>query len=909
MDEISDADWSEIDALLDEALDRPPDEWDAFLDRKCGDRPALREELESLLAAEQEAPSFLEQEAMNFAAPAYEPEEGESLADDPLAAPSHHVGPYRLEEEIGRGGMSRVFRAVRTDGGFDQTVAVKLLRMGLDTEAARRRFRLEQQVLAKLQHPHIAALLDGGLTADDVPYLVMEYVRGQPITTYCDDNVLPIPERIALLCDVGQALQHAHRNLVVHRDLKPSNVMVTPEGTVKLLDFGIAKLLDGAEASITLPETRTGVRPMTPAYAAPEQVRGGAVSTATDVYQMGVLAYEVLTGHRPFDCSDRRDVERAILDTQPDRPSTVVGQACPEAEAEDTDRPATPEAISKARGTTPRQLRHLLEGDLNTIVRTAMRKDEERRYASVEALVGDFERYCEGKPIEARAASLDYRAQKFVQRNRLLVSIVAAFAGLVFTFGLLLFQQRERAEQEAQKAEIVSSYLVDLFGAGTPAGTPDTVTARTLVRRGLNRVERLQDRPVVQAEMLDALGQAARGIGEWEQADSLLQRSLTLRRRHLEPPHPDLVASLLHAASTEWSERRYWKARPLYEDALEMSRYLGQGEHRANILEGLARTMSQQGAPDSAEVLMRRSIERRRRTHGDHYHELPLDQMHLARIVQRQGKHGEAEALYRAGLRQMEEATGYTPTERVEAYNNFGNLLRNKGENAAAATYYRKALTLASRTMGEDHPWTRRARDNLYTTLIRRGRYEDALSLARTNLEVAARQYTSPHPAVTDAYQHVGHLLDNMGRSAEAAPILRRTVRMRTKVRGDDHIQTHNSRVRYALCLVERGRLRPAEQLLRQAETALQRAPSDSTTVDVTRMEAILLVGKGTLYAKQQDWRAAQAYLRRGYRLRRQQVGIRAPLSQRALRSLAEVYQKAEAPRRAAAYRDSLMNW
>ena len=410
-----------------------------------------------------------------------------------------------------------------------------------------------------------------------------------------------------------------------------------------------------------------------------------------------------------------------------------------------------------------------------------------------------------------------------------------------------------------------------------------------------------------QAEMLDALGQAARGIGEWDQADSLLQRSLTLRRRHLEPPHPDLVASLFHVASTEWSERRYWKARPLYEDALEMSRYLGRAEHRADILEGLARTMSQQGLPDSAEVLMRRSIERRRRTRGDHYHELPLDQMHLARIVQRQGKHDEAEALYRAGLRQMQEATGYTPTERVEAYNNFGNLLRKKGENAAAATYYRKALTLASRTVGEEHPWTRRTRDNLYTTLIRRGRYEDALSLARTNLEIAVRQYSSPHSTVANAYQHVGHLLDNMGRSGEAAPILRRTVQMQAKVRGDDHIQTHNSQVRYALCLIDRGRLDEAERLLRQAEGALRRTPADSTTVDMTRMEAILFVGKGTLYAERQDWRSARACLRRGYRLRRQQVGIRAPLSQRALRALAEVYQKTEDPRRAAAYRDSLM--
>jgi len=912
MDEITDTDWAELDALLDEALDLPPEEWTAFLDRTCEDRPALRAELESLLVAEAEAPSFLEQEAMTFAAPAYEPEEGESIADDPLAAPSHRVGPYRLEEEIGRGGMSRVFRAERTDGGFEQTVAVKLLRMGLDTEAARRRFRLEQQVLAKLQHPHIAALLDGGLTTDDVPYFVMEYVPGQPITAYCDENALPVPKRLSLLCDVGRALQHAHRNLVVHRDLKPSNVLVTAEGTVKLLDFGIAKLLDETDAAITVPKTRTGVRPMTPAYAAPEQVRGGSVSTATDVYQMGVLAYEVLTGHRPFECSSRRDVERAILDTHPDRPSTVVGQTCPEAETEEdqeTCRPATPEAISEARGTTPRQLRHLLEGDLNTIVQTAMRKEEHRRYASVEALAGDLERYREGQPIEARSASVSYRIRKFVQRHRLGVSIAAAVVGLIITFGILLFQQRERAEQEAQKAELVSSYLVDLFHAGTPSGTPDTVTARTLVRRGLRRVERLRDRPVLQAEMLDALGQASRGIGEWEQADSLLQRSLALRRKHLESPHPDLVASLLHVADTKWSARRFWEARPLYEEALAMNRYLGKEQPQAAILEGLARTMARQGAPDSAEALLRRAIDRRQRTRGDRYDELSLDQMYLARIVQQQGKHDEAEALYRAGLRQMQRGDGYTPTERVEAYNNFGDLLSNKRENAAAATYYRKALTLATRTLGQEHPRARRARDNLYRTLLQRGRYEDALSLARTNLEIAATRYEPPHPSITNAYQQVGHLLDNMGRSAEAEPILRRTAQMRTAERGLDHIQTHNSKIRYALCLVERGRVDTAATMLREATVALERTPSDSTTVDVARMKAILYVGKGQLHAQRQEWDKAAVFLNRGYRLRRQQVGLRAPLSQRALRALAEVSVQSGRPERAAAYRDSLMVW
>lgn len=902
-------DWNELDRLFDEALDRPPEEREAFLDEACDGRPALRRELASLLDAEAASEGFLEEEAVSFAAPAYDPEEGGSLADDPLAAPAHRVGPYELKEEIGRGGMSRVFRAVRADGGFDQTVAVKLLRIGLDTAAARRRFRLEQQVLAKLQHPHIAALLDGGVTEDDVPYLVMEYVDGQPLTTYCDENGLSIPKRLDLLENVGQALQHAHRNLVVHRDLKPTNVLVTKEGTVKLLDFGIAKLLDEAESSITLPQTRTGVRPMTPAYAAPEQIREEAVSTATDVYQFGVLTYEVLTGHRPFEGAAGRGVEQAILETDPRPPSTVVSKPRSDAESESCTGPVTPTAISAARDTTPRQLCHRLEGDLNTIVTTALRKEPGRRYASIEAMLGDLDRYREGQPIEARSASLKYRAQKFVQRHRWGVGITMAFLGLIVAFGALLVQQRERAEQEAQKAEIVSSYLVDLFSTGRPYSPADTVTARTLVRRGLNRVARLEDRPVVQAEMLDALGQASRGIGEWEQADSLLQRALTLRRRHLNPPHPDLVASMLHVADTRRIGQRLWEARPLYEEALSMNRQLHphNQRHRTAILEGLAKTMSQQGAPDSAEALMRGAIDLRRRQHGGSYHGQSLDQMNLARIVQRQGKHGEAEALYRAGLRTMQTGTGYTSPERVAAYKNFGDLLSKKGEHAAAATYYRRAIQLTVNEMGKGHPRARRARDKLYEILIERGRYDDALRVARVNLEILRQRYAPSHPAVPTAYQRVGHLMDNIGRSAEAEPLLERAVRLQRQAHSPEHIWVHNTQVRYALCLVERGRYATADRLLQNGELALGSTPADSTTVDLQRMKATLLVGRGRLAAERQEWGWAETYLERGYRIRRQHVDIRAPLNQRALRALARVHDKLGKRERAAAYRDSLI--
>jgi serine/threonine-protein kinase len=903
MDDFSRTSWQEVDDLLDAALDRPPEERTAFLDEACEGRPELRAKVASLLEAEEQAGALFDEEAVDFAGPAYDPDDNDGLTADPLARPDRRIGGYQLGDEIGRGGMSRVFRAERTDDAFEQTVAVKLLRIGLDTPAARRRFRVEQQVLATLRHPHIARLLDGGVTDDDVPYLVMEYVDGVPITTYCDNNTLSVEERVALLQDVGEALRHAHHNLVVHRDLKPSNVLVTPEGTVKLLDFSIAKLLDESETPVTVPATRTGVRPMTPAYAAPEQVRGASVSTATDVYQLGVLAYEILTGHRPFEGDERGDVEQAILETDPARLSTVITQ-----ESEESDDETGPDAISTARDTSVRQLRHTLEGDLDTIVRAALRKEPERRYASVRDLMDDLDRYQSGQPVEARSATIGYRTKKFMQRNRWGVVVAAVFLATVVGFGTMLVQQRNRAQREAQKAEIVSDYLVDLFGAGAPAQTTDTLLARDLVRRGLSRVDRLRDRPLVQAEMLDALGQAARGLGNWSQADSLLSRALALRRRHLEPPHPALVASLVHVARAKWTGQRVWEARPLYEKALAMSRDLGRSGHRASSLEGLAQTLAVQGDPDSAEVLMRRAIEERRQSQpGTGYHELPLDQMELARIVQRQGRAARAEELYRAGLQRMREASGFTPVERARAYHAFGTLLRAKEEYGAAQAYYQKTLTVASENLGRNHPWARRARSNLYRLEIRLGEYQSALALARAGLAVAKQQYETPYYPITEGYQRVGHLLDNIGRSAEARPLLRKATALRREARGPDHLWTHSTRVRWALCLAETGRLDQAERMLRETGRALQQTQSDSTVVDVRRMRAVQAVAEGRLYGRRGEWRRAIQRLQRGYRLRRRQIGLRAPLTQRALRHLAAAHEAVDQTDRARAYRDSLM--
>ena len=373
------------------------------------------------------------------------------------------LGPYRIVSAIGQGGMGTVYLAERADGAFEQRVAIKVVRGLLDQDRVRR-FRAERQILASLQHPNIARLVDGGTTDDGWPYLVMEYVEGTAIDTYAREHELSVVERLDLFLVVCEAVGHAHRHLIVHRDIKPSNIIVTPDGTPKLLDFGIAKLLDSEDPEMSA-RTMTGMRLLTPDYASPEQVRGDAVTTATDVYALGVLLFELLTGKRPhtFRTLTAQEIERVVCDTDAPRPSTISPG---------------------------------LAEDLDIIVGTALNKDVEHRYLSVETLVEDLRRYLEGLPIHARRATWWYRARRFASRHRWEVAVASLFVLMLIGFSVLVTiqaarvaRERDVAQQERDAAEQVSSFLVGLFEVSDPSQSArqhghGTRTARSRRRAG-----------------------------------------------------------------------------------------------------------------------------------------------------------------------------------------------------------------------------------------------------------------------------------------------------------------------------------------------------------------------------------------------------------------------------------------
>lgn len=457
--------WQQIDKIFAAALEIPPGARAALLDERCADDAELRREVEKLLRSADEAEGVIGESVTYFAEPVMADLRDHLDRQDLEQLPGGGlIGPYRVLELIGRGGMGAVYLAERADDQFEKQVALKLVKRGMDTDEVLHRFRYERQILAALEHPNIGRLYDGGAAEDGRPYLVMEYIAGEPVTTYCDERRLSVDARLRIFETICTAVQFAHRNLVIHRDLKPSNILVTADGTVKLLDFGIAKLLDPSRPDLA-PQTRTEMRLLTPEYASPEQLDGGKVTTASDVYCLGVILFELLTGRRPSERRGRRTEDRFGLDTGRGRPSSSVvrplrldeaGASIPAAE------------IAALRGTTPERLRTRLRGDLDTITLKALAEEPERRYQSAEQLLADVQRYRRGLPVLARGESIGYRASKFVRRHRMVVSLstaitvlVAGFVGTTFRQNQLLRQARFVAEARQGQAEDLIGFMFD----------------------------------------------------------------------------------------------------------------------------------------------------------------------------------------------------------------------------------------------------------------------------------------------------------------------------------------------------------------------------------------------------------------------------------------------------------------
>ncbi|GJG85300.1 hypothetical protein tb265_04810 [Gemmatimonadetes bacterium T265] len=757
--------WRRARAAFDAAVERAPTARAAVLDAACAGDAALRAMVEDLLVADADASVRLGPPLAAFA-PAPD------VAADVPAVAGRRVGPYRLVRELGRGGMGTVYLAEREDVG--RRVALKLVRGGLAAPERVGRFLVERRVLARLDHPHVARLLDAGVVDDGgvdagTPWFAMEYVDGWPLDRYCDARRLGVAARLALVEQACEAVAYAHRNLVVHRDLKPSNLLVTADGDVKLLDFGIAKLLaddaEGAGAATGgtgVGLTEAGVRLLTPEYAAPEQARGEPVTTATDVYALGVVLYELLAGRRPHELPSRvprggagygRSLGAAAgpdADWHPTRPSAAAARARAGHSAA---------AVAAARGTTPDRLRRQLAGDLDTIVLKALDPDPERRYASAAELLDDLRRHRTGFPVRARPDSPAYRARAFVRRNGWGVAAATGlFALLAGTATVTSVQQARtrqalaRATAEAAKARQVTRFVTALIRDADPyrtgAAGPAAAGVGSDERLGLGaeRLEReLARQPAVRAELLHTLGAVALSLGRYDQADTLLRRALATRRQLVGArAGPDAeLAGVLHD--------------------------LGVSRRLRSDLRG-------------ADTLLGRALAIRAALPGDHDADLDATRYELATVYRIQARFAEAGRL----LRQVIASRRRTPGPALaDALEQFGLVRYDVGDYAADEALARETIAIRERWLGPEHPAVAVAYQRLGTVLNEVGRVREAERAVRWALAIQRRRLPAGHPDVLYTESELSWVLLAKREYAEAERVQRRVLDTRRRLNGE----------------------------------------------------------------------------------------------------------------------------
>ncbi len=818
--------WREVEAVLDATLDSDPSSWPSILDQRCAHDPALRREVEALLDRYHSARQFLDAPPVHAATALVGARQTEREAGT-------RVGPYRIVWQIGQGGMARVYLAERDDGQFRQRVALKLLRAELDSDIDQGRFRAERQILASLGHPNIARRLDGGMTADGLPYLVMEQIDGAPIHRYCDTHELPLRRRLELFMTVCDATQYAHRNLVVHRDLKPANIFVTGDGQVKLLDFGLAKLLEpgGTQAATTQ-------HWMTPEYAAPEQVRGEPVTTLTDVYQLGVVLYELLTGALPFGRRERGayEVTQAILGREAPRPSTAGASGV------------------------------ALRGNLDAIVLKALRKEPEQRYASAQALRDDIERHLAGLPVRARHGSTVYQLSTFVRRHRWSVAagalLVVLLTGYAVTLTLNARRMRAtlaRVEQERTKAEGAARFLAGLFSPRVPGlGPRDTLTAAQLLARGESQVDELRGQPLAQAQLLSVLGTIYQNLREFDRAEALLEQALALRRDALGGDHLDIAESLYLLGEALRGRGSYAPARARLEEALAMRRRLLGNEHP--LVELTVERLSLIFTPlDHQIATARDALALARRVEGVEHARVAESLMRLGVLLRTKGLLDEAQTALEEAVA-MSRRLGDTDEGGMPRHTGqLAILLMRQGNFAAAEELHRSYLANMERGHGPDHPELVAGLHMLSTVLALKQEYAEAELLIRRALAIQERAVGANHLDYSESLYHLADVLHAEGKPREAAALRRRELAIVQTAFGVGHLHTAGALHGLALVLVDLGETGEAEALLIAARTIRERAHGPDAP-----QTALLLPGFARLARARRDYTRADSLLQHG---------------------------------------------
>jgi len=783
---VGDRDFSsfdQLDSIVSQALDLPAESRDDFLIAACQSDAELLAEARKILSLALHETSELAPGAGLSAFASGSPTGGPALA-----SAGERFGPWCILDQIGSGGMAKVYLAERADGAYEQQVAIKLLDQAGRLDISDSRFEHERNVLARLQHPNIARLLDGGQTDDGRSYIVMEYVDGERIDRYCDRRAMSTGDRLKLFTQVCETVHFAHRQLIVHRDIKPGNILVTNDGTPKLLDFGIAKLLEPDGKPLEVTQTLVAHRMLTPQYASPEQVLGEPVSTATDIHALGLLLYELLCGRRArrIDSTRPGAIERAICETQPIAPS----MACViDHEAARGERARNATQIASARQLTPPRLRRRLRGDLDNIVMMALRREPERRYASAQQMADDITRHLARRPVLARPDSLAYRLDRYARRHVTGISIaavaMAAIASTVIFHTERIAQQRdaarhaaERARIESARAEQVSDFLTALFEASRPdEALGRELSARDLLDQGMQRIEALNDEPEVQSRVISVIAKSHHRLGDFARAESLYRRALNIRERHWGLNHPQLAESL----------------------------------------NDLGVVLKDRGQLQAAESFLTRAVDMRRTLPGNSPEDLAISIEELGRLLREQGRLLEASSLFEQGLKIRRRIYGDRHSETLSSLNSVAMMQRDLGDAHSALGLFRELVAGYREVKGSRHPWTATSMVNMAHALMDLERWEEAVDLLESALSIERETLGANHVGVAITLNHLGTAYRERGQLERSRSVLQEAIRIGRAGWGERHPRLSSFLLNMGRTELAMDHLSAAEQLLEQS--------------------------------------------------------------------------------------------
>ncbi len=769
--------WLRIKEIVGAALEREPNERGVFLDQACAQDEYLRAEVESLLAAHGDAGGLSEH--------AWRIEPADAGGEFKT------VGPYRLVRELGVGGMGQVWLAEQTEP-VHRRVALKLIKAGIYDAAVVQRFQAERQSLALMDHPSIAKVFDAGATATGQPYFVMEYVDGLPVTDYCDQKKLGIRERLKLVLQICEGVQHAHQKAIIHRDLKPSNILVVEvdgKPTPRIIDFGLAKGTAPAVSGETL-FTQVGAFLGTPGYMSPEQADPEVrdIDTRTDVYSLGVVLYELLTGFLPFDTTNWKkqrldEVLKQLRETDPQRPSTKVS----------TNRD-TSTARAEARSTEPRQLATSLRGDLDWITMKALEKDRSRRYGTPSDLAADVERYLGNRPVVARPASTGYRLRKYIRRNRVAVAVVSSALILLIAFAVAQALQLRRITRERDRADRITEFMTNMFKVSDPSeARGNSITVREILDKSSQEIDTgLARDPETKAQMLNVMGTVYQGLGLYSKAEVLLKQTVEIRGRLLGPENHDTLDSTARLAKTVQFEGRYAEAEKIERELLaRYQRVLGP-DHRTTLAaeSSLAWTLEDEGHPAEAEQLCRMAVDGQRRSLGPDDRETLESMRRLSWILGSEGHYAEAEKIGRETLDRRKRVIGPESPQALLSMSELGVIYVQEERNDEAEPLLRQTLEIQNRILGPEHQSTLATEDALSVVLQHEKRYPEAEQISRESLAVEIRSLGPDHPNTLMTLGNLATILENEGHYPGSEKLHREVLARRRRALGPDHPDT-----------------------------------------------------------------------------------------------------------------------